>query len=255
LGADFAPGFWPAVPGASISLTYFNVAYSGRIDQEDLGFTVLSQPNVAWLVNRNFTQAQINDVCNHSVYLGGAAPCLSPSIGAIIDNRLRNIALLKTEGVDVVAKYSFDSHAGKFDLGLNGTYLFRYSQANTPTSPLLDIVSTQNHPINFRARGSAGWARRGFGVSTFVNFENGYRDTLSVPNRGVSPWTTVDMQLSYETAADDPGWLGRTQFALNAQNLFNVYPPFLNNPIGVGYDQENADLYGRMVSFEIRKRW
>ena len=139
---------------------------------------------------------------------------------------------------------------------MNGTYLFAYSQANTPSSPLTNIVSTQNNPINIRARGSASWTRRGFGVSTFVNFQNRYRDTLSVPNRGVSPWTTVDLQLTYETAGDTPGWLGHTQFVLNTQNLFDVNPPFLNNnAVGLGYDQENGDLYGRMVSFEVRKRW
>src|SRR5262249_37681570 len=137
----------------------------------------------------------------------------------------------------------------------NGTYLFEYAQSNTPGSPLLNIVSTQNNPINFRARGSAGWSRRGLGLSTFVNFQNSYRGTLRVPNRGISAWTTVDLQLSYETQADTLGWLGHAQLALNAQNLFNVYPPFLNNPVGVGYDQENADLFGRLVSFEVRKRW
>jgi outer membrane receptor protein involved in Fe transport len=120
----------------------------------------------------------------------------------------------------------------------------------------VNIVSTQSNPINIRARGSASWTRRGFGVSTFLNFENRYRDTLSVPNRGVSPWTTVDLQLSYETTADTLGWLGRTQFVLNTQNLFDANPPFLNNSaVGLGYDQENGDLYGRMVSFEVRKRW
>jgi outer membrane receptor protein involved in Fe transport len=123
----------------------------------------------------------------------------------------------------------------------------------------VNIVSTQSNPINIKARGSASWTRRGFGVSTFVNFQNRYRDTLSVPNRGVSPWTTIDLQLSYETTGDTLdtlGWLGHTQFVLNAQNVFNVNPPFLNNSaVGLGYDQENADLYGRMVSFEVRKRW
>jgi hypothetical protein len=44
--------------------------------------------------------------------------------------------------------------------------------------------------------------------------------------------------------------------ALNVQNLLNINPPFLNNSaVGLGYDQENADLYGRMVSFEVRKAW
>jgi outer membrane receptor protein involved in Fe transport len=252
LGADFAPSF---LPGASLSLTYFNISYAGRIDQASLSAGVLSQPTLAWLVNRTFTQGQLNDACANSVFQGGAGTCANSSIGAIIDNRLRNISQLKTKGIDLIGKYSLESRSGRFDFGLNGTYLLEYSQANTPGSPLLDIVSTQNNPINFRARGSAAWSHRGFGVSTFLNFENSYRDTLSVPNRGVSPWTTVDLQLSYETTADTLSWLGHTQFALNAQNLFNVYPPFLNNPVGVGYDQENADLYGRLVSFEVRKRW
>ena len=93
-------------------------------------------------------------------------------------------------------------------------------------------------------------------MAGFINFENSYRDTISVPSRGVAPWTTVDLQLSYQTPVDAFGWLGNTQVALNVQNLFNVNPPFLNNAaVGIGYDQENADLYGRLVSFEVRKRW
>jgi len=252
VGTDFAPRIWP---GASLSVTYFNIAYSGRIDQEIVTPDILSQPSLAWLVNRTFTQAELQAACTQSVFQGPAGTCTSSSIGAIIDNRLRNVALLNTSGIDLIAKYAFASPLGRFDFGLSGTYLFEYAQANTPGSPLLNIVSTQNNPINLRVRGAAGWTHRQFGLSTFVNFQNRYRDTLSVPNRGISPWTTVDLQLSYETPEDAFGGLGHMQFALNAQNLFNVYPPFVNNPIGVGYDQENADLYGRLVSFEVRKRW
>src|SRR5205823_5075421 len=150
---------------------------------------------------RNVTPAELNSACATSVFLGSGT-CQGASVSAILDNRLRNISLLKTDGIDLLGRYSFQNKAGKFDLGLNGTYLLGYSQASTPGSPLVNIVSTQNNPINFKARGSASWARRGLGVSTFLNFQNSYRDTLSVPNRGVSPWTTVDLQLSYETAAD-----------------------------------------------------
>jgi iron complex outermembrane receptor protein len=252
LGTDFE---FKSVPGLSASLTYFNINYSGRIDNVQLGYDVLSLPNFSWLVNRNITAAELNGACANSVFLGPGS-CQTSSATAILDNRLRNIALLRTDGIDLIGRYSFENRAGKFDLGLNGTYLFAYSQANTPGSPLADLVSTQNNPINIKARGSASWRRRGFGVSTLVNFQNRYRDTLSVPNRGVSPWTTVDLQLSYETSGDTLGWLGHTQFVLNTQNLFDVNPPFLNNSaVQLGYDQENADLYGRMVSFEVRKRW
>jgi iron complex outermembrane receptor protein len=252
LGTDLE---FRSIPGLSVSLTYFNISYSGRIDSVQFGHDVLSLPNFSWLVNRNITAAELNAACTTSVFLGPGT-CQTSSATAILDNRLRNIALLRTDGIDLIGRYSFDGPAGKFDLGLNGTYLFGYSQANTPNSPVVNIVSTQSNPINIKARGSVSWTRRGFAASTFVNFENRYRDTLSVPNREVSPWTTVDLQLSYETTGDTLGWLGHTQFVLNTQNLFNINPPFLNNSaVGLGYDQENGDLYGRMVSFEVRKRW
>jgi iron complex outermembrane recepter protein len=237
-------------------LTYFDIKYSDRIDTAQFGRDVLSLPSFGWLINRNVTNSELNAACSSSVFLGaGMCQASSAGVGAILDNRLRNIALLKTSGIDLIGKYSFENQAGRFDFGLNGTYLMAYSQSNTPGSQLLNIVSTQNSPINIKARGSVSWTTRGFGVSTFINFQNSYRDTLSVPNRGISPWTTLDLQLSYEATGDTLGWLDHTQFVLNTQNLFNVYPPFLNNQVGVGYDQENADLFGRLVSFEVRKRW
>ena len=251
-GVDLTPAF---LHSAALSLTYFNVSYAGRITDAQFGPNVLGLSNFNWLVTRNVTSAQLAAACGQTVFLGVPGNCASSGVTVIVDNRLRNIALLKTSGVDVLGKYSFQGGFGKFDLGLNATYLFNYSQANTPESPLLNIVSTQNNPINLKARAMAIWSHRGLALSSFVNFQNSYRDTLSVPNRGVSSWTTVDMQISYETSGDTPGWLDHTQFVMNAQNLFNVSAPFLNNPLGVGYDQENADLYGRFLSFEVRKRW
>jgi iron complex outermembrane recepter protein len=253
LGADFA---WQTVPGISISLTYFNIAYANRITDAQFGQDVLNQPAFDWLFTHNVTAAQLSYACTHTAFQGSQQDCLTSGVTTILDNRLRNIALLKTDGIDLIGRANVESPVGRFDFGFNGTYLFKYSQSNTPAGPLDDVVSTQSNPINLRARGSAAWTHLGFGVATFLNFENRYRDTASVPNRGISPWTTVDVQLSYETHGEWPGWLGNTQFLLNVQNLFDVDPPFLNNnAVGLGYDQENADLYGRMVSFQILERW
>jgi len=254
IGTDFVV---PTVPNLLVSMTYFNVTYSNRITDAQITPDALLQPSLAWLFTKNATPAQLAAACQQTVFLQGTTQdCLNSGATIIVDDRLRNIAMLKTNGLDLIGKYSADNRAGRFNFGLNATYLFRYAQSNTPTSPLDNIVSTQNNPINLRARGSAGWERRGFGAAGFINFENSYRDTVSVPSRGVSPWTTIDLQLSYQTPADTIGWLGNTQIALNVQNLFNVNPPFLNNAaVGIGYDQENADLYGRLVSFEVRKRW
>ena len=250
LGADWTPG---PVPGLSLSLTYFDVLYRGRVEQAEISEDVLQQPQFAWLVQRNFTAAERSAACSQSNFLGVAADCLNAPIGAILDNRLQNIALLETRGMDLMSKYTLTGSLGRLELGFNGTYLFNYTQANTPDAPLRNIVSTQNNPIDLRLRGSAVWIRAGFGISAFLNYDNAYRDTLSVPERRIASWTTLDLQVSYETSADSP--VGRLQLALSTQNVFNTLPPFENNPVGVGYDQENADLFGRIVTLDVRKRW
>ena len=251
-GADYQP---PEVPWLTLSLTYFDIRYEGRIEEARLTPDVLFNPLYSWLVNRNATAAQIEAVCAQSVYLGPPGTCDRSGAGVILDNRLLNIALLQSHGLDLIGKYSLGGPVGRWELGIDGTYLFEYSQASLPGAPLVELVSTQNNPIDLRVRGTAAWTHRGLGVAAIVNFANHYRDTLSVPERRVDSWTTLDLQFSYETGAQAREWLGHLQFTLSAQNLFDTEPPFLNNPVGVGYDQENADLYGRIVSLDIRKRW
>lgn len=252
----FAADLTPAVvPGLSASLTYFNTRYAGRIDRAQITPDVLGNPQDAWLINRNYTSTDLSEACTHSVYVGTPGTCLTSSVGAIVDDREQNIQLLKTDGVDVLTKYDIEIPRGTLGIGLSGTYLFHYSQADSPGTPLLNDVSTQNNPVNLRVRGSTHWTYGRVDASAYINFTNSYRDTISVPNRGVSPWTTLDTQLRLETSADELSWLGHTQFVLSVHNIFARTAPFLNNRLGVGYDQENADLYGRRLSFEVLKHW
>jgi len=72
----------------------------------------------------------------------------------------------------------------------------------------------------------------------------------------VKSYTTFDTQLRYELAPFSTNFLQNTRLDLNTINVFNVSPPFLDNSIaGLGYDQENADPYGRSVSIQVRKTW
>jgi outer membrane receptor protein involved in Fe transport len=80
-----------------------------------------------------------------------------------------------------------------------------------------------------------------------------------MPSRRIDSWTTVDVQLRYDLAGTSRRWLQGTRIELNARNVFNVDPPFLNNhnsqTVAIGYDQENASPYGRLLSLELRKSW
>jgi hypothetical protein len=47
--------------------------------------------------------------------------------------------------------------------------------------------------------------------------------------------------------------LGDSEFILNAANIFNSVPPFVDRE--EGYDSLNSQPYGRVISFSIQKNW
>jgi outer membrane receptor protein involved in Fe transport len=251
VGAEITPS---AVPGMSVAITYFDTYYNGRIEDVPIEPTVLEDPQFTWLVNRDVTPAAQSKICSQTIFRS-AGSCLNTPVDAIVDNRLHNLEYLQTRGIDLLGKYRFTNGLGNFEAAVNGTYLAEYTEQKTPGTPTVDLVNTQNNPLKFRFRGSLSWDRRGWGTSVYANFNSSYRDTLSDPNRNVRSWTTLDAQVRYMSDRNGSGPMAHLEFAISAQNVFNTSPPFLNNPLGVGYDQENADVIGRIVSLDVRKRW
>jgi outer membrane receptor protein involved in Fe transport len=254
-GVDFTPRV--QIPGFSMSLTYFDINFTNRIATPPVNANLLNDPSLADFVIRNPTAAQIAAACSSGMYaLGTAQQCINSDPGAIFDARQQNIGSVRTRGLDVTAAWERATDYGNIKLGFEGTYLFQFTQEATPTSPAESLLNTENNPINLKLRTTAGWQRSRFGLSTALNFQNSYRDTGSIPNRPVSAFATVDAQLRYELGSYDGGWLQNTRLELNAINLFNVSPPFLNNQAAsIGYDQANADPLGRQLSLQIRKAW
>ena len=78
-----------------------------------------------------------------------------------------------------------------------------------------------------------------------------YRDNISVPNRRISSWGTIDASLTRRWGDGDGG----ADITLSIQNLTDEPAPFVNNTIGVGFDAANASLLGRFVAVEVRHRW
>jgi iron complex outermembrane receptor protein len=109
-----------------------------------------------------------------------------------------------------------------------------------------------HQPVDFRARASATWQWREWEATGFINYTDDYRDVASQPARHVSSWVTADLNLVYRFPRHSHA---QTSVALSSQNVFNTRPPFLNNPVGIGYDQENGDLTGRAAVISIRRSW
>ncbi len=250
VGAEFAP---PS-GNVSVGVSYFDIEFRDRVDSVPFTTSFLQDPQFSGFVTRNPSPSQIQAVCSRSPSLV-PPDCTSAQVDAIVDIRSNNVAITEASGLDLLGSYKFGVGAGELDLTLNATYLLDFKRAQLESSPLLDFVDTQNNPTDLRARASLSWSGHGFGTSVWFNYAGRYTDTFSNPQRRVDAWTTVDFQLSYETGSDSTPWLSNTNVSLSVQNVFDEDPPFLNNPRGVGYDEENADLVGRFVSLQVRKGW
>jgi iron complex outermembrane recepter protein len=251
-GIDITPS---PLPGLSLALTYFHTDFANRIsDPLPLPANVLLNPAYAWLL-RPITTAERTSICTHSQFEGTLSSCLNDPIGAIVDLRLQNVASLDTQGVDVAGRYELDRAIGTWKFDLNATYLFQYAEQSSPSSPQLELRSTVHDPIDLRLRASVSWTYRGLWARSFLNFQNGYEDIYSTPSRSIGSWTTVNAVIGYDLRLGKPDSSELTQFSISADNLFNHMPPFVNNQYGIGYDQENASLMGRVISFSVRQRW
>jgi len=252
-GVDLTPR---AIPNLSLSLTYFNIDYQGKIQHAgpDTVFFLTQEAQLTPLITRNPTQAQIDAVCIKPPLFGGG--CNQP-IAAILDGRWRNLASLKTRGVDAALDYLLHTTWGKVSASLNGTYMSDLKQQIGPTAAVVDLVNTVGNPPSLRLVGNLSWSLRGWTVQSTVNHTGAYRDPGSAPARKVDSWTTVDLNIGYRVDGGS-GWLANTQANLGIINVFDQRPPFVNqfDPSGTfGYDPASATLLGRGVSLQVVKRW
>ncbi len=252
-GVDLTP---PAIRNLSLSMTYFDIDYQGKIQHPgpDTAEFLTQEVQLASLITRNPTQAQIDAVCTKPPLVGG--DCNQP-IAAILDGRWRNLASLKTRGVDALLDYFLDTAFGKVSFSLNGTDTLDQRQQITPTAPVFDLLDTVGNPPSLRLVGNLSWSLRGWTVQSTVNYTGGYRNPGSVPVRRVDSWTTVDVNIGYRVGGQD--WRANTQFNLGINNALDQRPPFVNQfdlTSGIlGYDPANASLLGRQVSLLVVKRW
>lgn len=256
-GIDVIPTM---APGLTLSLTYYDINYEDRIVQPGppSPFDILFQ-EALWTesITRNPSQAQIAEICNSPQYLGSPVDCLASTPAAIVDFRLRNLAITRTKGIDLKVDYDLDTRYGGFELGLAANRVFSFDQASSSTAPNIDIVDTVGNPLALRIRTHAEWQQRGHDLPGWragltVDHTGAYRDVDIVTPRAVESFTTIDLRLGYRTGRNG-GWLDGTEIALNAVNILDTAPPFVDR--NFGYDVLNTDPTGRLISLYVEKSW
>lgn len=247
----------------SFSLTYFSIDYRDRVivpGPIPQIFTLLHEDEWANIVTRNPSRAAIDEICRSPHFFGSASDCLASPPGeiTIIDARARNGGDTHASGFDWVIEQPLDLSTARLLLRASGTHLLRFDLANGSALPAAGLLASIEYPPRARIQCGLDWHQHageqpGVSAGLAASYVSGFRDTRgAAASRAISSSIQVDANVTYRTTRSD-GWIGDLDLMLNVTNIANEAPPFVNRPLG--FDEANADPYGRIVSFSIQKRF
>ena len=240
--------FTPAsVPGLRLQGTYFSIEYKDVIGFPPRTTQSLLDPNYAFAVTRNPSNALIQSYLDKGFTISGVRP---PVIAFLYDGSAQNLGSIETTGIDFDGSYRFDAGIGELSFGLNASYLFDYDFAVTQIATPIDQKGFINYPVELRGQAFAGWSAGGASAELIVNYVDGYKNNLVTPAQNVDRWTTLDLHFGYDFGAAR-GWLSGINIALDASNVLDERPPFVN--IQGGFDPGQASALGRFLSLSIAK--
>lgn len=253
LGLTFKP---TALRGLTASLDWFDIDYRNRILTPGNDVTVLQRPELAAYVNRAPTQAQLDAAKANPVYSGSQAESLS-TIKFIVDGRRQNAGAVRQTGMDLALRYVTPSPIGQLTGGFTATYLSKYEQQFTPTTPMVGgLLNTLNNPLRLRGRLELGWALDPIAsVSVYANHANAYTNATLAARPQVAALTTLDLNARLSLNR----WLPKehvkdASLTLSVVNLSDKQPPYVQNG-NLAFDPQTASAIGRMVSVGLNGRW
>jgi iron complex outermembrane receptor protein len=248
VGGDWTPSF---LPGARASLTYFNVDYTNQIVTLRGTPGLTSQSIYSPYVIRNPTAAQIAAVL--AMYPQNQVINAS-QVTFIADGRAQNVGTTNFSGLDFDVSYRWDWLIGHFQTGVTGTYFLDINTSVVPGATVFDGADLINYPQRLRGRFNLSWSGGPWSAIGYVNYVDGYSNNTVTPVQSVSAWTTVDLHVSYDFSnITSVALLHGFTVAVEAENLLNAAPPFVN--ISGGYDPQSASPIGRLISVSLDKKW
>lgn len=281
-GVDYTPS---QVPDLKLGLTYYNVNYKDRIENLPNATLILSNPTAydqykAFFIAapqpascQNGAQPGVPGTPQYSTYNPAYLPYLSdpnavysPSsnndcqLVGIITGGTRNLGRVKQSGIDLTAAYGWDTPFGR--AAVNGAFskILNLQRALLPNSPLIDAIDTFGNQVSTRGRATASLSKNGFTGNVSATMVGSYINNATItvggvkyPDTRIPSWTTFDAGLAYRSPADS-GPLAGVRLAVNVQNFTDKSAPIVlsgNNAV----DLANANIFGRIWSFEVSKKF
>ena len=265
VGADFTPAM---IPGLRASGTYYNVRFANLITTaQTAGFDLFDALDNAStfgpLLQRNPPLSEVTHFVNTTQqfddFTGIPGGVDLSTIGAIVDSRSTNLSVLDTNGIDFKVSYDADVSFGHLETGLDGTYIIVFKEEVAPTTGMLSVLNTQYNPVDLKLRGRLLFKHDNIEAALFVNYVDAYRDVRASPSVPVASWTTFDLGFQYDFQGNEE-LLDGLSANFSIVNIFDRAPPFVSTPApglapGIVFDGANANVWGRLISLQLTKRW
>lgn len=263
----------PRGSGFSFSATYYNTRYANQIIGQNVGL-FLSNPANAALYSKYITPVNNPATCvnnNPATYDPVLArfiasnpalyntPILSTcTVNVILDARSANAATTFQDGLDFQLAYRFTTSVGTWNVGGSVTKILDQTLQAVPGGATSDVLDTYYYPVSLRGRAQLGWSHGRLGANLFATYVGSYTNTIPItgrPQTKVPSWTTVDLGLTYAIPKES-GILGGVRLSANIQNIADRDPPTVLTQAGNNYgayDPSNANIFGRIVTFQVTK--
>ena len=255
VGFDFKP---KSLKGSKFNLTYFDIKYDNQVNNYLADLTILNRESQfagTGIIQRNPDQAFIAGLASRLVVSG----VIPPTTTLYVDGRNNNLGKSVAKGYDFAASYDWSTPGfGDFGAGVSGTYFTKYQVAITAVAPLIDVLNTIYNPLRYKVRGNFRWNRGPYLATANVNYVPSYDNNLITPVQKVSSYTTVDLHLGY-TLPKMGSWKYETTIGLDAANLFNRKPPYVNiapSPNGGGgFDATVTNPIDRVIALSANVKF
>lgn len=250
----------PAIPGLRLEAGYFHTNYRDRIvAPAGAGDQAFAGDIYSQLILYDPTAAQV-EAAIAGLPLGltnqTGEPFDPSGVGAIIDDRLQNVARQKLQGIDLALDYALELDVtNRIRFSGSASYI-ESDQQLSPGQPVVERAGTIFDPPHWRGRGSISWERGKFTLTGVGTYIGGTTDDRFEPATRVGSFTSFDAIAQLATS-DDGGPFAGIEVTLAVLNLFNARPDIIRTSSGAQppYDATNYSILGRSVSLTISKAW
>jgi len=243
-GIEFTPA---AIEPLTVSATYWHVTMDSRV-------TALT--SVAGLLH----EADVPDHVLRAEPTAAEVAAGLPGKVLQIDMTSMNFGRLTTSGIDLAAKYTFETAAGRFVPDLKATWINEYDALDLPGAPQtdrVDLASSLGTIAKWRGVASLDWQLGALGATTYLRYIPSYHDSRDGVRNGrtISSQTFVDLQFSMDIGKLLGGGevLRGLELSAGALNALDQQPHFAEVNGIQGYDTSQGDLKGRFWYLRLGK--